>query len=277
MGARVRYRAQGRGPAVVLVHGLGSSLEVWNWTVPALRDRYTVITFDFPGFGFSEPRPSAFTPEGAGRTVLALMDALGVRRAALIGSSLGGGIATIAAGLAPERCAALVLTAPGGFDRGLSVWMRLLSVPGIGEALMAGLRLKPNHAVLGSFQNPDRIPSEMFEIARRDLARPTYGPTVLRGLRAVASFRGVDPEVVVAVRDAAARITAPTLVVWGTADRVIPPAQADAAGRIIRHARVHRFAGLGHAPYIEAAEAFNTLMLGFLAEVYSPVEIGARR
>ncbi len=108
-GARIRYRTEGSGPPVVLIHGIGASLDYWNWTVPALRDRYTTVALDLPGFGQSDPLESTHSPEGAAAAVLEFMDAVGLRAATLIGSSLGGAIAAVTAGVAPERITALVL------------------------------------------------------------------------------------------------------------------------------------------------------------------------
>lgn len=264
-GARIRYRAEGSGPPVVLIHGLGASLEVWEWTVPALRDRHTAITFDFPGFGMSDPLPLAASPDGIAPVTLAIMDAIGVSRAAIVGSSLGGGIAVVTAGTAPQRCTALVLVGAAGFDRPVSPVYRMLTLPGLGEVVVALLRRYPRLGVVGSFADPRRIPDRLVEVVRRDLARAEVRRTALRVMRAMAGFRGVNPEVVAKVRDAAARITAPTLLVWGTADRVVPPAQASVAAGIIPRARVHMIPGIGHVPFIEAAEAFNGVLAAFLA------------
>lgn len=264
-GARIRYRVEGSGPPVVLIHGLGASLEVWEWTVPALRDRYTTIAFDFPGFGLSEPLSMAASPDGIAPVTLAILDAIGVKRAAIVGSSLGGGIAAVTAGTAPQRCTALVLVGAAGFDRPVSPIYRMLTLPGLGEAIVALLRRYPRLGVVGAFADPRRIPDRLVEVARRDLARAEVRRTVLKVMRATAGFRGVNREVVAKIRNAAARITAPTLLVWGTADRVVPPAQASVAAGIIPGARVHLMPDIGHVPFIEAAGAFNETLAAFLA------------
>lgn len=264
MGARVRYRVEGSGPPAVLIHGIGASLEFWQWTTPALRERYTTIALDFPGFGLSDPIPAATTPEGAAAATLAFMDAVEVPRAVIIGSSLGGAIATFAAGTAPERAAALVLAAPAGYGTGLSTTMRLMTVRWVGEGFLALTRRFPRLGLREAFADQRRIPDALVEVTRRNAARSVTAETFLDTLRASVTLRGVRPEIVEQTRAVAARIAAPTLVVWGTGDRVVPMDQADIVVRAIPNARAHIMQGMGHVPFIEDAGAFNTALSAFL-------------
>ncbi len=266
LGARVRYRVEGSGPPAVLIHGIGASLEFWQWTTPALRNRYTTIALDFPGFGLSDPIATALTPEGAAAATLAFMDAVGVQKAVIIGSSLGGAIAVLAAGTAPERTAALVVAAPAGFGTGLSATLRLMTVRGVGEGFLALTRRFPRLGLREAFADQRRIPEELVLVTRRNASRSVAGDTFLKTLRASVGLRGLRPERVEQVRSVAARITAPTLVVWGTGDRVIPPDQAEVAGRTIPGARTHIMRGLGHVPFVEDSSAFNAAMTAFLEE-----------
>ncbi len=264
-GARIRYRDEGAGPPIVLLHGLGSSIEAWDEAVAALRVRYRVLAFDFPGFGLSDPVETAYTPDGAASFVLAVMDALEVPRAVLIGSSLGGAIVTLAAGRAPDRCKALVLIGPAGFDIGLSAALRAATLPVAGEAFVTAIRLIPWLGVRGSFADGGRIPPRLIEMTRRSFNKGAAGPSALMVLRANADLRGVRPGLVATVRSAAARIQAPTLVVWGARDRVVPPAQADVVARAIPGARVHLLPGTGHMAFVEDHAAFTSILREFLA------------
>jgi pimeloyl-ACP methyl ester carboxylesterase len=275
-GARIRYRREGAGSPVVLIHGLGASLEAWDLTTPALADRHTVVRFDFPGFGLSDPLPDAYTAEGAADAVAAIAAALGVGRAALVGTSLGGGIATLAAGRAPNLFTAVALVAPAGFARPVGRAVRWLAVPVVGEMLIAYLRRHPRRSMEGAYADPTRVPQWVVEVARRNLARHEVRRTILRVLRETLSPGGVRPELVRAIRDAARRIAAPTLVIWGTADRVIPCAQAQAVAEAIPAARLRLLPALGHVPYLEAPDAFNVVLSDFLASVAAPPERARR-
>lgn len=272
MGARVRYRVEGSGPPAILIHGIGASLEFWQWTTPALRERYTTIALDFPGFGLSDPILATTTPEGAAAATLAFMDAVDVPRAVLIGSSLGGAIAALTAGTAPQRCAALVLAGPAGFGTGVILTFRLMTVRWVGEAMLALIRRYPRLGLRDAFANQTSIPEVLVEINRRNAARPVTGETLLNTLRATVTLQGIRPGIVEQTRAVASRITAPTLIVWGSRDRVIPPDQADIAGRTIHGAQVLMMPGIGHLPFIEDASAFNAALSAFLAHIERPGE-----
>lgn len=276
MGARLRYRAEGHGPTVLLVHGLGASLETWNWTIPALRDAFTTVAFDFPGFGRSDPLAWALAPEGAAQVVLGFMDALALHQAAIIGSSLGGAIAALAAGAAPQRFTAVVLVDPAGFNTGLSPVLRLQTLRGVGEAITSLARFAPRQMVALSFYDRRRIPGELVDVTRENARRAVTGRTYLQALRASATTAGVRLERVYAVRQAA-RITAPTLLVWGDKDRVIPPDQGEVAAQTIPGARLLVIRGAGHLPPIEDAAAFNAAVLAFLRQALYRAESTIRR
>ncbi|MGH2404972.1 MAG: alpha/beta fold hydrolase [bacterium] len=263
-GSRIRYRVEGSGPPIVLIHGVGASLEFWTWTISALRERHTTIAFDYPGFGGSDPRDSAYTPNGAAETVLAFLDNAGIKTPVLVGSSLGGAIATLAAGTVPERIRALVLVAPGGFGNDVNLLMRLQTVPLIGEGLLALARLDPRLAVRDLFAEQRRIPPQVLEIIKTNAARPSHEETYLKVLRLVAGLGGIRPAMVAEVHRAAARVAAPSLIIWGDRDRIIPPDQAAVAARLIRGARVHMIKGAGHLPYVEMPDDFNTALWAFL-------------
>lgn len=276
-GARVRFRAEGQGPPVLLIHGLGASLEIWDWTFPALREHFTPIAFDYPGFGTSDPLPWAFSPEGAADVITAFMDAVGLRTAFLIGSSLGGGIATMTAGLAPTRVEGLVLVAPAGFGRGLNPLLRLETAPVLGEGLAALAGVLPRLALREAFADRRRIPPQLVEVSRRYGLRRGPFRSYLRALRRSATLGGVRAEMVATVRAAARRIIAPTLIVWGDRDRILPPDQATVAAHSIKGSRLHMMKGVGHVPFVEAPAPFNTAAVAFLVELERPASAKAMR
>jgi pimeloyl-ACP methyl ester carboxylesterase len=205
------------------------------------------------------------------------MDAMGIRTAYLMGSSLGGAIAAMTAGLAPHRVDALILVAPGGFGKGLNGLMRLQTTPALGEGLVELAGIFPRLALRDVFADRRRIPSELLEVIRRHARRRITKQTYLRALRRSATLLGVRPEMVATVRSAATRIIAPTLIVWGDHDRIIPPDQASIAAHSIRGSRLHIMKGLGHVPFVEAPAAFNTAATAFLVEVGRPAGVPTAR
>lgn len=117
-GVRLHVRDRGpkEAPALIMIHGFGSSLHTWELWSRSLQDDYRVIRFDLPGSGLSAPDPAGDYSDARSMVVLsALMDRLNVAQATLIGNSIGGRIAWKFAALHPERVTKLVLISPDGF------------------------------------------------------------------------------------------------------------------------------------------------------------------
>ena len=120
-GVRTRYRqAGGDGPPVILIHGLGASAEIWSANISALASRHRVFVPDLPGFGLTvKPEWMDYGPGAYSRFVRDFMAALGIGRAALVGHSLGGGVALRVILDDPRRVDRLILVSSAGL--GLSL------------------------------------------------------------------------------------------------------------------------------------------------------------
>ncbi|MBX9748450.1 MAG: alpha/beta fold hydrolase, partial [Roseococcus sp.] len=117
-GLRLHLRDTGprAAPAVIFLHGFGSSLHTWDDVAQGLEGEFRIIRLDLPGFGLTGADPTGdYTDERAAVILLAVMGRLGLERAALVGSSMGGRIAWRFAAAHPERVTRLVLMAPDGF------------------------------------------------------------------------------------------------------------------------------------------------------------------
>jgi pimeloyl-ACP methyl ester carboxylesterase len=267
----------GSGAPLLLIHGLGAFLESWNPIVPGLARRHTVIAVELPGFGRSTPLDSAYSPDGAAGFVLRFLDALRIDRAVIVGSSLGGAIATLAAAQEPTRCTGLSLAAPAGFGPWVTPAARLATVPLVGEFLVQFIRWYPWLGVRNAFVNRDHLPQYLVEMTRRSFASGGAGAATVRIVRGTVTLRGVRPDVIDRVCRAAARVIAPTLIIWGARDRVVPPAYAQRAAGVLRHAEVLMIEEAGHVPYIEQADVFVRAVDEFLTRTTRPVEMAGRR
>ncbi|UCH10746.1 MAG: alpha/beta fold hydrolase, partial [Fidelibacterota bacterium] len=129
----VHIRDQGTGPAVVLLHGMFSSLHTWDGWVEALQDSFRMIRLDLPGFGLTGPRPDAdYSLSEYVGFMDALLDELGVERAILVGNSLGGGIAWEYSLAHPSRVEGLILIDAVGYPRDSTPRIMVLgAIPGI--------------------------------------------------------------------------------------------------------------------------------------------------
>ncbi|MBI2935631.1 MAG: alpha/beta fold hydrolase, partial [Chloroflexi bacterium] len=134
-GIRVHCIVAGRGEPVVLLHGLGASHIAWRDNIGPLSRRYAVYALDLPGHGDSAKPPLTYAlPEGSS-FLSSLLDTLRLDRAHLVGNSLGGMIALQFALDHPERVTKLVLADPAGLGRRIVLFVRLSSLPLLGELL----------------------------------------------------------------------------------------------------------------------------------------------
>lgn len=263
---RTRYwRAGEQGPALVLLHGLGASLESWWYNVEPLGEAHRVYAPDLVYFGKSDKPRHAPTQEDFVRFVTDFMDAHGLERATLVGNSFGGAVACRTALDCPERVEGLVLVNPAGFGRELVWWLRLRSV------LSLTMPQRPSRHIvelaLRQVFHDTRCVGDDFLDAWLEVTRtPGLHEAYQRVIRQGVDWRGVKPVVLQEIRDAAVHVRAPTLIVWGKQDRILPVEHARVAREKISHARLHVFDDCGHAPQIERAAEFNALVSEFVAQ-----------
>jgi pimeloyl-ACP methyl ester carboxylesterase len=246
-GLETYYQLEGRGAAVVLLHGWGVSHESFAPLVPVLAERYRVLSVDLPGFGWSPPPPQPWGSVEYRDHVTALLDNIGIGRAAVLGHSFGGRVAIRLAAEQSERVARLVLVASAGLRprRGLLVRARVA-----GTTLLAGVSRLPGCGAWGRRLRERwgaRVGSRDYRSAGR--MRPTL-------------VRLVNEE----MEPLLAGIAAPTLILWGDRDQEVARPAMETMQARIPGARLVVFPGVGHFPFAEAPEAFASALLPFLAE-----------
>jgi pimeloyl-ACP methyl ester carboxylesterase len=246
-GVRLHVRDTGPvdKPAVMLLHGFGSSLHTWEGWAQMLSADYRVVRFDLPGFGLTGPDPTGDYSDARSIDILiGLMDELSIPRATIVGNSMGGRIAWTFAALYPTRVDKLVLVAPDGFaDFGraygaepkVSFTARLL--PYFLPTALVSVSLRP------AYGDPAAITDARLERYRDMLLAPGVRKAIVQRM---SQNILVDPEPLLQ------SIRAPTLLVWGQMDHVIPITNAADYQRSIRHAKMVSFAGLGHLPQEES-------------------------
>ena len=249
-GTRLRLIDTGTGPAVVFVHGFGASLYSWRHQLESvLQAGHRVVAFDNAGFGFSDHPAGGFGNAAYTELVLALLDSLGIPDAVLVGHSMGGQIAAEVAVAAPHRVRGLVLMDPSGY-RGPMEWR------GLRQKAASLLSRTAVAAILRyCFADPRRVTRNDIDQYYAPVARPAGRRAIARVL---AEFR-FD-----ILRGRAAAIAAPTLILWGTADRVIPfQSVADLANDLPRGAVV-LIRDAGHNPQEEQPAEVNRQLIAYL-------------
>jgi pimeloyl-ACP methyl ester carboxylesterase len=271
-GRRLRLRETGPADAgpedtVLLLHGIGRSLEDWDEQHELLSDGFRVLSLDLPGYGGSEPMREPYALATLARAVEDALDALGVTGPVhVVGNSLGGAVAMQLSVQAPERVRDLVLVDSAGFGREVTATLRILAVRPLAHLLLRRpSRAGARRTEASIFADPAFVTPERVERGHRHAGRPEGTRVLLETAGALGGLRGVHPrwrrEL---LREVAAR-RLPTLVVWGSADRVLPAEHLEAARRELPHARTHLFDATGHMPQIERAEPFAALARDFWA------------
>jgi 4,5:9,10-diseco-3-hydroxy-5,9,17-trioxoandrosta-1(10),2-diene-4-oate hydrolase len=263
---RTRYRMSGtRGPAILLIHGLGASLEAWIRNLGPLGDKFRVYAPDLVWFGRSDKPARPVTGESFTRFITGFMDALGLERAVLVGNSMGGMVACKTALDFPERVSGLALVSSAGFGRELGWWLRLRTLPVMGRPVRMSRRTA-RWAASWIAHDPNVITDDLLDLTIELGARPDNSSAYHRVLCSGADWRGLKPLVLREIRDAVHALRVPVLIIWGKQDRVIPVAHAQVAHREIAGSELHIMDPCGHAPMLERPEEFNALIGKFVGE-----------
>jgi pimeloyl-ACP methyl ester carboxylesterase len=267
-GDRVAYRLAGKGPLLLLVHGMAGSSVTWRHVMPALAERFTVLAPDLLGQGESDKPRGEYSLGAHANTLRDLMDTLGYERATVVGQSLGGGVAMQFAYQFPERCERLVLVDSGGLGPEVTFYLRMLTLPGFEWVFPlfctpwlrdAGSRLGTRLGRAGVRSTPAR--QEVWR-SYASLADAASRRAFFRSLRDVIDFRGQAVSALGRLHRAA---KLPTLIVWGARDPFIPVSHALSAHEAIPGSRLEIFDGVGHYPHCEAPERFVEVLLDFIA------------
>jgi pimeloyl-ACP methyl ester carboxylesterase len=257
-GVRLHYVEAGKGDPVVLIHGWNGSTFSFRYTIPELARTHRVIAIDLLGFGYSaRPARGDYSVTAQLRLVTGLMDRLGIERAAVVGHSMGGGIAMHLALSHPERVERLVLVDEAS-EREARRGLRAGKLLRHGLFLLSPLALHAEPLGRAVFRlavhDPAMLTPEVFE----GYARPLRVRGHLRGVGRQLRDRGREPVL------EPARIRQPTLVLWGEHDRIISlPAGQELAQRI-DGARLEMIRSAGHLPLEEQPETCNRVILEFL-------------
>lgn len=258
-GQLVHYRDVGpRGDAapIVLLHGTSASLHTWEGWSKALRGQRRVISLDLPAFGLTGPFAGDYLTRWAGqplyttdhyaRFVLDLLDRLGVQRFVVAGNSLGGDVAWHIAAAAPERVAQLVLVDAAGYrftPEEVPLGWRIARLPVLGRltehVLPRPFVLQGLRAVYG---DPAKIDEALIDRYFELTLRAGNRAALVQRLRAWSADEGVAKVV---------GVSAPTLILWGGRDRLIPPAFAQRFAADIPGSQRVVFDDLGHVPHEE--------------------------
>lgn len=246
-GVRLHYQEKGNGAPLVLIHGFTSSTYSWKDVFEPLAKSFHVIAIDLKGFGFSGKPDGDYTRRAQAMLVAHLLDHLQLSKVWLCGNSMGGEVALNFALLSPQRVAGLILIDSAGVvvPGAGSLAPSYLLIPGVGRVLMA-LALTSNKLVRSglekSFYDRALVTDERVAYYHR--------PLKTRGGQ-LAALRALTQRSLFAVEPNLNKIAAPTLIIWGAQDALIPLAAGQKMSSLIKDSQLVVFENCGHVPQEE--------------------------
>ncbi len=255
-GQKINYIEAGTGPNVILLHGLGDDLNVWEQTVPALTPKYRVWALDQIGCGQSDKPLINYRVSVLVEFLHAFCKKLGIEKATLVGNSLGGWVGAAFAHAYPDRVEKLVLVGAAGY------WPKHFSVQELSRQQLRTLSVSSPSAYRETMKwmlYDEAILTDAFvEEAYAAQLKRKDGFTINQFIESV--LRGEDR-----LDGKTKQIKAPTLVVWGRQDEATPLAIGEAFAKEIPGAQKAFIDRCGHMPQWECPPAFNAALLKFLA------------
>jgi pimeloyl-ACP methyl ester carboxylesterase len=261
-GARVYYEIHGEGPAVVLAHGAGGHHAIWWQQIPYFRDRYSLVALDFPGFGNSDSDRGEYDTHEFPECILAVLDAAGIERAALVGQSLGGPPSLTVAVRHPERVAGVILAHSLGGISDDEIMTMVRADRAEAEKLPVIDRLMTK-------RTQESEPEKVFLFQQLGTFNAARVPNLRNQWVGATTLAQVESAIAAGVC---------VCFIAGEADAVLRPATYQRVAELLPKARVDMVPGAPHSMYWEAPGLFNAALERALETVYptSPATAPAR-
>lgn len=261
-GLRIHYRTAGSGPPLILIHGIFANLFGWRLVFTQLAQEHTVYALDLKGHGLSDkPAGGDYSPFGMADLIAHFMDALSIDSAAVIGQSMGGAIAAALAVRHPTRVQRLVLVDAAGYALNYHIMPLLTRVAGSAAAGFVFRHTAPHRGLSARllrncYYEPDRT-------CTPDVVDGYFLPLLTPGATSVIAPLAHDfGQTSIAHR--LKEIQAPTLIIWGQFDAVIPMHWGYRFKQDIANAELVVIPKCGHCPHEEEPEQFLETVKGFL-------------
>jgi 4,5:9,10-diseco-3-hydroxy-5,9,17-trioxoandrosta-1(10),2-diene-4-oate hydrolase len=265
-GLRIRYCRKGKANAspLVLLHGIGGSLEMFQTNIDVLAKDYDVIAMDFPGFGYSDKPAIRYTMHFQVLKLKRFLDQLELDNIYLAGHSMGGAIAIHFAHLFATRVKKLILICNAGMDKQIHFLLRLSAMPlsnlflGLGQVSGISQMLK------NCVYHKRVISPELIRLYQDIFGQHNANFAFLSQLKSFVTLFGQEKSFLVSTREKLPQLIMPTLIIWGNNDQILPVSHATIAHNSIQNSVCNYFDNCGHIPQLEKSEQFNTCIYHFL-------------
>lgn len=257
-GLKVRYKINDQidKPTLVLLHGFTSSLESWDGLAAELMSNYRILRIDLPGHGLTGPDPMRrYAQDDFVSTIRNLINEFELKKPTLIGNSMGGNTAWRYAARYPDDIEKLVLIGASGFTlNGLSDQPKSLP-PMLENYFLNPTKFAVHYGLKTQYADTKKIPAGRVNQILEMMTMPGNGEAFVEIYQA---FTLPDPT------KKLAKITAPTLIIWGENDRVVPPNHANLFGNALYNSQISIIENTGHVPHEESPQQTAKAIRAFL-------------
>ncbi len=260
-----RYWTVGqKGFPIILIHGLGQSVENWMYTIEDLAKHFKVYALDLVCFGKSDKPEVPYTYNYFAQFLNEFMITMNIQKASLIGHSLGGAVILKFALEFRKKVDKLVLVSSEGLGQEASLMFRIMSIPLIGELLAHPGRKGTEKLYKECVYHKNVITDEMIDLGYKIASIPGWKESFLNTLRATINFFGYKRKIIDSIISNLNKVEPSTLIIWGKQDKFHPVVNAQLAEESIPDTTIHVFDKCGHAPMIEYPKEFNSIVKQFL-------------
>jgi pimeloyl-ACP methyl ester carboxylesterase len=265
-GHTIFYTAKGEGKPLLLIHGYGAGIWIWEKQIEVLSQWYRVYALDLIGHGFSDRPKIPYTPETYIHCLKDFMDGVGIEKATLIGNSMGGGVAWAMAILFPERVDHLILidcVPPDVLHQVKNESFRMLAaikdIPFLPYLVMAARDKSSIRQILLECISDIKLITP--EVVNRQ-----YQLSKIKGTTWALYSTFKHAKEALRLKDQFSLIRKPTLFIWGEWDLIFPPQLGESLHRAIAGSKFQKIEKSGHIPMWETPGEVNQAILDFLKE-----------
>ena len=255
----------GDGPVIIFSSGIGQSKEFWDPQFDALAETHRLIAWDYPNHGESSLTGKTETAPTYAKYLRDFMDVLNIPKATLVGNSLGGSVSIHCYDQAPERVEAMVLVAPAFLGKEVFFPFRLMTLPILGKVMTKPSDKAVDMQLGGVYHDTGKISDAIKAAVKRNTYKDGGSDAFLATMKATLGLSGVRAPIFEAQHAILKRVSCPVMFVHGRDDQILPFKHSEAAAAMVSGARLELFDTCGHAPQLEAASTFNSIVKEFIS------------
>lgn len=264
-GSQIRYvDNENSGPVLLLLHGVGGSLELWDALINQPENPFRMIAWDFPGHGLSSFLDDKnYRLDLYAQRAWQLLDHLGVNHVTLVGNSLGGAVSLRMQQQQEPRVDKLVLLNAATIGKEAPMPFRLMTIPVLGEIMTKSVDVAFKQQVAAIFAKSYVLTDKMRDVIKRNVSREGAQAAFLANIRNFTSLAGLAKNLVDESLQIISTTTKPILYIHGREDSVIPLSHSENAHAMTVNSKLIVMEDCGHSPHVEKAEELIKALRAF--------------